>query len=281
MVGALWRRNCACGCFVNGDCKSSYGRFSESERAAQIADSAIRRRSGDLGRSVISVVLGRRGCGKTTLIKGRVASKPRLLIFDTLAEYGTVGTAFRDIEPFVDYVEKRQFLQFNAIYQPVDKDLFEAFSDFCRVGWIVGDCVMVVDEVDQISSATVVPPELAKNLRYGRHRKISVIAASRRAADVPRLITSQADELISFNQTEPRDLKYIEEYAGQDFARRTLTLPRYKALIYRSFEGTISEQISNSPNETNVQLRVFKPTAQGDPAPEDPTPTESDEANQT
>ena len=234
---------------------------------------------------MISVVLGRRGCGKTTLIRGYVASKPRLLIFDTLAEYGSSGRTFSTIEPMISFVESRQYLQFRAVYQPIDsRDLEEAFSDFMRLCWIVGDCTIVIDEIDQVSSAVSVSPELARNLRYGRHRKLFVIAASRRAAEVPRLITSQADELISFNQTEPRDVKYIEDYAGKTFAAKTTMLPRYHALIYRSFDHTISTRESNSTSETLLAnhrtvlptLPVAEPDTIKPPSEKEELPTETD-----
>lgn len=215
---------------------------------------------------MVTVVLGRRGCGKTTTIRQKVSSKPRLLIFDTLAEYSSSGRVFRDILPFIDYVEKNQYGQFRAVYQPIDNsDLEQPFSDFLRVAWIVGDCTIVVDEVDQVSSAISVPDSLARNLRYGRHRKISIIAASRRAADVPRLITSQADELVSFNQTEPRDISYIEAFAGREFASRTATLPRYQALVYRPFDGVVSQRESDKPTETRVALRGVVGKKGGDP----------------
>lgn len=235
---------------------------------------------------MITVVLGRRGCGKTTLIKGLVAIQPRLLIFDTLAEYQSSGRVFRSFVPMLTYVQSRQYIQFRAVFQPVEtQDLEQSFSDFMRLCWIVGNCIIVVDEIDQVASPVSIPNELAKNLRYGRHRKLFVIAASRRAADVPRLITSQADELISFNQTEPRDIAYIEAFAGKDFAYRTMTLPRYRALIYRPFDGTVSERQSDSTLETNVRLRQMVSSRTTAKLPvvsnDNPTNSETDEPIET
>jgi hypothetical protein len=205
---------------------------------------------------MITVVLGRRGCGKTTLIQGLIESKPRLLVFDTLAEYGSSGTVFRESAPFVRFVESRQFAQFRVVYQPVNSDsLDEPFSDFLRVAWIVGQVTIVCDEIDSVSKPSSVPAQLARNIRYGRHRGVSVIAASRRAADVPRLLTSQADELISFNQTEPRDIDYIEDFAGKEMAQRTARLPKFEALVYRVFDQTISKRSSRDPKETLLFTR--------------------------
>jgi hypothetical protein len=106
---------------------------------------------------------------------------------------------------------------------------------------------------------------------------MNVIAASRRAADVPRLITSQADVIYTFNQSEPRDISYLAEFAGKDFAEETRTLPRFHALVYRSFDQTISRRVSDSPKETIITLRrssslpkpVISQNTPIEPAPED------------
>jgi len=182
----------------------------------------------------VTVILGRRGCGKTTNIKARLHSESRLIIFDTLAEYGACGRVFRDPLAMVDYLERRQRTYFKCVYQPVEaEDLTEPFSYVMRAVWICGDCTLVLDEIDQVSSPSSVPFELRRNLNYGRHRSIKVILSSRRAANVPRLVTSQADEIVSFNQIEPRDVKYIEEFCGSEFAERTKRLPKYQCITFR------------------------------------------------
>lgn len=181
---------------------------------------------------MISVVLGRRGSGKTTWIRTRLRTLSRVLVFDTLAEYGSDTEASPDLPSFLDAVERSQGRYFRISFVPYREDPEAALDIFLRAAWIVGDLTVVIDEVDAVSSPVSVPWELQKLIRYGRHRRLSVIVASRRAAEVPRLITSQADEVVSFNQSEPTDLEYLRRYVSADFADTVSGLPRYEHRTY-------------------------------------------------
>lgn len=178
---------------------------------------------------MISVVLGRRGYGKTTYIKKELLPRAggRVLLFDTLGEYGDVVSSFTTLETFIAAVYQKQQTLFRLAFVPISEDLNFAFSYFCRIAWALGDLTMVIDEVDIVTSPVSVPEEFSKIIRYGRHRSISVIAASRRAAEVPRILTSQADEIVSFNQSEPNDVDYLKKYVGADLAQQVYRLPKY------------------------------------------------------
>lgn len=187
---------------------------------------------------MILVVLGRKGCGKTTEIKKRLKGLPRLLVFDTLAEYGDCGETFYSALDLIEFVKQRNHRFFRAVLAPMQsQDISIDLAYLLRCAWIASDCTIVIDEIDQVSSPTSIPFQLARMIRYGRHRGLHLIAASRRAAEVPRTLTSQADELISFNQTEPNDVKYIERYCGSAFAEETMRLPRFRFATFRPFES--------------------------------------------
>lgn len=187
---------------------------------------------------MVSVIFGRRGCGKSTLMRQRVMALSRVLVFDTLAEYGDLGLAVTDSHTLVDTVQDKHQQFFRIIYAPIMEPLEVAFDRFLQVAWCCSDCFLVIDEVEQLASAISIPDSFRRNLSYGRHRNISVLAASRRAAEVPRLLTSQADEIISFNQTEPRDIAYIAAFAGSDFAEATMKLPRYRCMRFLAFDDS-------------------------------------------
>lgn len=181
---------------------------------------------------MIQLVLGRKGYGKTTFTKDRLKSFSRVLVFDTLSEYGGQTEPYFDLDGFLRAVERRQNGVFRLSLVPLSygNDPAQAFDVFMRAGWIVGNVVLVVDEIDAVSSPTSVPPSLARAIRYGRHRGLSIIASSRRAAEVPRLLTSQADEIISFNQSEPTDLDYLRRYVSARFSESVQRLPKYRFL---------------------------------------------------
>lgn len=89
----------------------------------------------------------------------------------------------------------------------VDEDI-DRFFDFV---FTTGNCLLVLEEVDWLCNSRSIHPGLENIIKYGRHKKIDMIAVSRRPAEISRLLSSQADEVISFQQTEPRDLQYLAE----------------------------------------------------------------------
>jgi hypothetical protein len=67
----------------------------------------------------------------------------------------------------------------------------------------------VAEEVDWICTPSKIEPSFEKIIKYGRHYGINIFAASRFPAEVNILLRSQADEIISFQQTEQGHLEYM------------------------------------------------------------------------
>jgi len=191
---------------------------------------------------MICTVLGRRGCGKTTYIKSILQNESRLLILDTLGEFESESVVTNSIE-FIDALESKIGGYFQIVFRPYNVDPNKAFEVIAKSAWIVGDLTMVIDEIDILASPISVPFELSRNLRYGRHRGLSLIAASRRAAEIPRLLTSQSDSIVSFNQTEPRDIQYLTSCCGSLFAEMTTKLQKFEYLLFDPFEPGIAPKV--------------------------------------
>jgi hypothetical protein len=185
---------------------------------------------------MVSVIFGRRGCGKSTLMRSRIATIPRILVFDTLGEYSDLGIVVRDRLTLIDTVELKQSGLFRIVFAPIDEEPQAAFDTFLQTAWICGNVYLAIDEVEQFASPISLGLSFRRNLSYGRHRGLSLLTASRRAAEVPRLLTSQADEIISFNQTEPRDIQYLASFCGSDFAESTMKLQRFSCLQFQPFD---------------------------------------------
>jgi hypothetical protein len=144
-----------------------------------------------------------------------------VIIIDSLSEY--------DIFPVRFLLKERDFLKRQSfIFRPSSLDDVKR----CLLAiWLIGRCTLVIEEVDMYCSAQKPLPALDRLLRYGRHRDISVIAISRRPADVPRLLTAQADEVVTFQQTEPRDLAWIRARSGQEQMQQVQNLHPFQYLI--------------------------------------------------
>jgi len=163
--------------------------------------------------SKVACIFGRRGSGKSTLARTLVAPCTRLILFNTLGEeaHNEIGLVFREPQALFDYVQEAP--QFRAIADFQDDTLFPWTIDLAMA---VGSCTLLVDEIDRHCSPVSVPDELNSCVRYGRHKSVSLLTISRRPADVPRIVSSQAEDIFVFRINEPRDVSYLKQYVGDD-----------------------------------------------------------------
>jgi len=141
-----------------------------------------------------------------------------VIIFDTLLEYGDLNNfsivnnsiSFKElVNNFIS--EKRKI---KIIIQPLGEEgyLEEAFEKICYYVKIIGNVIFVIEETDLYCSPYYISENLRYIIEYGRHRNIGIIASARRFTALSRYLTSQAHKIITFRQTEPRDLKLLSEF---------------------------------------------------------------------
>ncbi len=173
----------------------------------------------------ITVIFGKKGSGKTYLAKALMSqfSGP-IFILDSQDEYDG-GVVFYLVEHFIDLYLNEKFKPGVCIFRLSNDAQLNALFLAC---WCIGNLMIVGEEIDLYCSAHSINESLAKIIKYGRHRNISIMAISRRPAEVNRLITSQADELYIFKITEPRDLQYFNTF-GVDTKRLT-ALKKYQTI---------------------------------------------------
>jgi hypothetical protein len=210
---------------------------------------------------VIVCVFGRRGCGKTTQIRARIERLSRILIFDSLGEYGEDATQFDSLDDLLGELQEHERGVFRLSFLAYD-DPDYAFEVLCRAAWVVGDVTLIVDEVDLVTSPISVPDPFRKLVAYGRHRAVSIIAASRRAACVPRLLTSQADEILSFNQSEPTDQEYLRATVGRQFSDGAAALPRYRYVAWTPW----TQHVAFKPLDSR-EIPCYDTSVEPEPAP--------------
>lgn len=197
-----------------------------------------------MSRHEISVVLGRRGSGKSVLARHLVADCPRLLVWNTLGEKGhnSLGEVYRDKQDLFNAIQAfqddagRVSCQFVADIRADDpaenQKTFEWFLLLARrVGEYSEGVTILVDEVDMYCSPHSVPMGLDWLCRYGRHAGVSMVCCSRRPAEMPRILTSQASHLYVFRTSEPTDVAHIRAATGGDVS--CLSLGDYEYAHYR------------------------------------------------
>ena len=150
-------------------------------------------------------IFGRKGQGKTTLAKQKVAKLSRLFIVDNLAEY-TEGTIFETYGALRYYFRTAR-PQFRCIIRVSTEEEMEQALELV---WTVGHCTLLAEEVNMYCPLHGGSPAFHRLVVYGRHQAVNIIGVSRAPAEVSKIFTSQCDEIHSFNQQEDSHLEYME-----------------------------------------------------------------------
>lgn len=139
-------------------------------------------------RASIVAAIGATGSGKSAWIKQGLAARrpPRLLAWDPQGEYAAHGVVYRDRVKLLDAVARAP--TFAAIYQPGDRlaDYPARFDWLCRLAYALGDLVLVVEELADVTAPNRAPDAWSVVTRKGRHKALRVVAASQRPASVDK-----------------------------------------------------------------------------------------------
>ncbi len=179
---------------------------------------------------LIRLIFGKRGCGKTKLAQSLIAPQPRVIVYDTLGEY-TDGVLIDQQETLGLFWLKVYRHQFRIVYQPLDPE--GEFDWCCRLVWECGHVTFLVEELDRYAKPLGMSLALKEIVQRGRHREIELIGVTQRAANIDRLITSQAKEMFIFNTTEPRDIDYFKDTIGSDVTELLADLKEFEFVRWR------------------------------------------------
>ena len=189
--------------------------------------------------NLIVTVLGRKASGKSTLVSKIIADAPRLIVIDTVGEYGQAQKIV-PIHGIIECCDALAACEKRATFRiSCRADETEDLLDLLNICYELPNILLVVEETSFFCSPAFLPPEISKLVRYGRHREISQVYVSRRASEIHREITAQSDLIVSFEQREPRDIEYLAITSGQ--SPRALVaafqrLPRYRCFVWGDVE---------------------------------------------
>lgn len=173
----------------------------------------------------IILIFGKRGSGKSYLANKLVAQEQRLIIFDTLSEY-TEGVVFEDYEKFAEFWKLVYRHPYRLIYRPLRPE--EEVNTIADLVYTIGDCCLLVEEIDCYCTAYQIGDEFSHVVQRGRHKNITLIGITQRPYGIHRLLTSQAKEIYIFNTNEPRDRDYLRTLLGQDIDAKLDNLKQYE-----------------------------------------------------
>lgn len=152
----------------------------------------------------VALVFGKRGSGKTTLVKELLKKHDRYIVIDKLGEYPGVIVS-NEMQALRIMRKKPEDFKIIIRLEEPRPQLFDIL--YC-----VTDYLLVVEELSFFCSSHKIDKGLFSIMAYGRHRGIDFIGVTQRPAQMNPLIRTQADTVYSFKMCEPIDQKYLEAY---------------------------------------------------------------------
>lgn len=185
----------------------------------------------------ITLVFGQTGTGKSQYTKRIIKQHKRIIVIDPQIEYEALPMC-DDLRSLADHINRNPRM-FRVRYS----DLRD-FDAICDMASQVDNTLLIVEE-----SQRIIPPNSKltpafENLVYrGRHSGTSIHLVAQRPTTVNIAVRSQYYEIISFRQTEKRDIGWITDVTGFEVEN---DLRNLKTLEYIRFnrDGMFKEKLS-------------------------------------
>lgn len=179
---------------------------------------------------MITLVFGKSESGKTHWLRENVTQAPVVAI-DPLYQFRTFART--DLHTVIHSPEK-----ISRVSLFTDRpDFYFVLKMSIASGWN-----LIVDEIDYFTSPHYGDELLRRTVntldfyvRYGRHGRTNLYAASRRPADVPQWLISNADRLLLFHLHERNGLSQIAPVVSREQLNLLPGLPPHKFVDIQLF----------------------------------------------
>ena len=159
----------------------------------------------------VILVTGKTGHGKSRWAGEAIKSRfDRVLVLDPVEQYDV------DYMPFSEIVEKSTSAPSSFFWGTSD---IKAFRGMCRLAKAIGSCCILIEEIDLFDQEDEAFSDLVFR---GRHSGVSMLVVTQRPYRCSIHFRSQMSELISFQQTEPRDIKWLKDISDSAIVVRDL-----------------------------------------------------------
>ena len=186
----------------------------------------------------VSLVIARRGWGKSTLIKNLLSSVDRFIIYDLEDEYkaseynSTPVYNFTDLRYCIEHDEPR------IIFKPKNAYIgsFEFFS--CMIFLLARDYIIIIEEINRLMRSCLRLKYASDLVDRGRKRGIGLIGVCRRPFGIDKTYLSQCKNIILGFIFMPEDIQYIRAFTGDDVIAEMNELRQYEFIVYDTDEGS-------------------------------------------
>lgn len=202
---------------------------------------------------MISLAIGRRTRGKSTLAYAIALQSDTRVIFDPRRQFHTTDDCIPTCESLYDLLETRS----EVIVQPHD-NLAENFEMMCYeiYDWIDDNqetrFALLVDEVRFLDTPGKVYPNFDRVLRFCNPKTVDIILTCHRPVDISVDIRAIADYWCVFQTTQEHDLSIIEQRCGENFAETVRNLKDKEFVLWNDGDGV--EVLKNDPTSWYVDI---------------------------
>ncbi len=175
------------------------------------------------------VIIGRKGCGKSTRAREIALSRPRRIYIDSMHEH-TDGVIVRSYSALVEYIRPRVHANYAVILRTMtEDDIYATLALATGTGDperpSLPGVTYIIDEADNYCAPGSLPEPIRKIVNYGRHFQVSTIFVARRAKRLHIDVRANADRYIIGQTFEPGDVDGIAEFIGAELAQRVRDIP--------------------------------------------------------
>lgn len=207
-------------------------------------------------KNLIVGVAGRKGLGKSEVVRDIGEKCPRWFHYDTMGEHLWIPDRFVDLSEaewfLLDASETKATFHASMI---AGDDLEPELNSLSSTVFDAGNLTLCVEEIPMMSGPGHAPKKFMKVVRTGRHVNVNVIYTCQRLSEVPVTLRSATDFFVLFQHTEPLDLSAISDRCGSDMARDVSRLSEHDFLVwdvttrklvaYQEFVGVVLPRFQN------------------------------------
>lgn len=178
-----------------------------------------------LERASVIGIFGGTSSGKSYKCKQIIKSDKRIIIWDSMDEYSQDARCKRmdgDMHGVIHVLKNKTF---RIAYVPDYEGMANQFDIFCRIVRAVGNCRVVVEELNEVTKPAHSPPAWKWLCSRGRHRGVKIIGLSQRPASVDKDFIGNTTELWAGILTYNLDWRSLKSKFGNKDAAKIATLP--------------------------------------------------------
>lgn len=212
-----------------------------------------------MSQNLVLSIFGRKGSGKSTIVREIVVEHDRVYYLDSMGE-ADASSGFEVVHGMEACVSaimgtrgKKKFRL--SLRMDDTEELITLLDLIYEVAETLPGCLVVVEETSFYCSPSFLPSEISKLVRYGRHRGIDQVYIARRPSEIHRDLTAQSDLIVTFAMHEPRDLAYLAQIAPtREEAERVRNLPKWKVAAWGDMDRVplaVLAQMHEKPSESS------------------------------